>query len=84
MPGFRDLHPDFQAAAKRACTPAQLEVLMLHEGGLGYQQIAFYRRVAKTTVRDMYRRAVQNIAHELCWSDGEVREALREAWREAA
>lgn len=84
MPGWRDLHPEFQAAVLRSCTEPQRRVLVWKAGGLGYRQIARYLLVDKSSVRDMYVRAVSNVARDLMWTDEQVREELRRVWRDAA
>ena len=53
------------AIAERVCTRAQIEVVELHEAGLGYRTIGRRLGLSPTSVRDRLDRATERIDAEL-------------------
>jgi DNA-binding CsgD family transcriptional regulator len=56
---------DLLAVAGRVCTAKQLEVIRLHETGLGWKRIALILGVSPDTVRSHHRAAVHKIVKEV-------------------
>lgn len=53
------------AVARRVCTDKQLQVVQLHETGLGWKRIALILGVSPDTVRSHHRAAVHKILKEV-------------------
>lgn len=56
---------DLLSVAGRVCTAKQLEVIRLHETGLGWKRIALILGVSPDTVRSHHRAAVHKIVKEV-------------------
>jgi uncharacterized protein YjcR len=56
---------DLLSVAGRVCTAKQIEVIKLHEAGLGWKRIALILGVSPDTVRSHHRAAVHKILKEV-------------------
>lgn len=62
---MNNLSPSLIELAGRVCTQKQLEVVRLHESGLGWKRIALILGVSPDTVRSHHRAAVHKILKEV-------------------
>lgn len=62
---WRDLNPSLRAVAERVCTEAQLEVLKLKAGGMGFRAIGLALGITREAARDRFCRAELNIRQEI-------------------
>ena len=86
---MNNLSPSLLELARRVCTQKQLEVVRLHDSGLGWKRIALILGVSPDTVRSHHRAAVHKIIKEVervevagSGSAGEVGEGTRPPGRD--
>ena len=51
--------------ARRVCTAKQLDVLRMHEAGMGWKRVSLMLGVSPETVKEHHRAAVRNITKEV-------------------
>lgn len=56
---------DLMDIARRVCTAKQLEVVKLHDTGLGWKRISLVLGVSTDTVRSHHRAAIHKITKEV-------------------